>query len=198
MPHRDRAWKLRRGYVYLKGNPMEDPFRSQRPEKGRRVSPADRIEFHPVDVAEIREQFDLPQTEFARLLGISVETLRGRRNPVGPSRALLRIAATHPDLVAHVLGQARADWSQEEQDAWEPLDVVMTRHRARVASRRARKAEFEALMASIEAGADQTAVDEPGPELMGSKRAEPTPATKPVASPDRPRRLHKGPRRTRK
>ena len=153
MPHRDRAWKLRRGYVYLKGNPMEDPFRSQRPEKGRRVSPSDRIEFHPVDVAEIREQFDLPQTKFARLLGISVETLRnwerGRRNPVGPSRALLRIAATHPDLVAHVLRQARAEWSQEEQDAWEPLDVVMTRHRARVANRRAKHAEFEALMASV-------------------------------------------------
>lgn len=145
MPNRKPVWRLRRGYTFLSGNPMEDPFRLQRPEGRRQVLPSDRIEFQPVDVTEIREQFDMPQTKFARMLGISVETLRnwerGRRKPVGPSRALLRIAAAHPDLVAHVLRNSRVEWSPEEEDGWEPLDLVLKRHRAKAARRRAQDAE---------------------------------------------------------
>jgi DNA-binding transcriptional regulator YiaG len=153
--NRERLWNLRKGYIFRQGNPMEDPFRLQRPAKGRRIRAADRIEFEPVDVAEIRERFDLPQTRFARMMGISVETLRnwerGRRRPLGPSRALLRIAAAHPDLVAHVLRGARSDWSWDEEEAWEPLEVVVKRHRARVARRRAKQAETEALDAAVRA-----------------------------------------------
>lgn len=127
---------------------MEDPFRLHRPGPGRRVRASDRIEFEPVDVTDIRGKFDLSQSQFAQMIGISVETLRnwewGRRRPLGPSRALLRIAAAHPDLVAHVLRGARADWSPEEEDGWEPLDVALARHRARRARRDAERAEREA------------------------------------------------------
>jgi len=48
------------------------------------------------------------------MMGISPETLRnwesGRRFPQGPARALLRIAAAHPDVVAAVLVRNRMTW----------------------------------------------------------------------------------------
>lgn len=51
-------------------------------------------------VASIRERTGLSQTEFARLIGISVRTLQdweqGRRAPSGPARALLLIAEKNP------------------------------------------------------------------------------------------------------
>jgi len=51
-------------------------------------------------VASIRERTGLSQTEFARLIGISVRTLQdweqGRRAPSGPARALLLIADKNP------------------------------------------------------------------------------------------------------
>jgi putative transcriptional regulator len=76
------------------------------------VSPGSRIlEFEPIDVREIRAQFHCSQSQFARMIGINVETLRnweqGRRSPHGPARALLRIAATSPDIVRKVLVRHR-------------------------------------------------------------------------------------------
>jgi putative transcriptional regulator len=55
------------------------------------------------DVASVREQLGLSQPKMAALMGISVGTLRnweqGRRRPEGPARALLRVAAKHPEAV---------------------------------------------------------------------------------------------------
>ena len=66
-----------------------------------------RFEFEAVDIREIRKTLGLSQSEFALLIGISVGTLRnweqGRRRPEGPARALLRIAATHPEAVLDAL-----------------------------------------------------------------------------------------------
>ncbi len=59
------------------------------------------------DVRSIRQQFELSQREFAKLLGISVGTLRnweqGRRAPRGPARVLLKVAAKHPAEVWDVV-----------------------------------------------------------------------------------------------
>lgn len=59
------------------------------------------------DVKSIREQYQLSQSQFASLLGISVKTLQnweqGRRSPRGPARVLLQIAAKHPDAVWDVV-----------------------------------------------------------------------------------------------
>jgi putative transcriptional regulator len=59
--------------------------------------------FEDPDVTEIREEYGLSQTKFAALLGISVRTLQnweqGRRQPQGPARILLRVAAKHPRAV---------------------------------------------------------------------------------------------------
>ena len=55
------------------------------------------------DVVALRRFVGLTQQQFAETLGISVHTLRnweqGRRNPVGPALALLRIAARHPRVL---------------------------------------------------------------------------------------------------
>lgn len=51
-------------------------------------------------IAEIRAKVGLSQSEFARLLGVSVRTLQeweqGRRTPSGPARTLLSIANRNP------------------------------------------------------------------------------------------------------
>jgi len=62
-------------------------------------------EFHlePIDVVAIRKKYGLSQDKFAKLLGISVATLRnweqGRRQPDGPAKVLLRVAARNPQAV---------------------------------------------------------------------------------------------------
>jgi putative transcriptional regulator len=62
------------------------------------------------DVASIRAHYGLSQTKFAALLGISVRTLQnweqGRRQPRGPARVLLQVAAEHPDALLEVVKKA--------------------------------------------------------------------------------------------
>jgi len=61
------------------------------------------LESEEPDVAAIREEYGLSQAKFAALLGISVRTLQnweqGRRQPQGPAKVLLRVAAKHPRAV---------------------------------------------------------------------------------------------------
>lgn len=58
------------------------------------------------DVAALRAKFKLSQAKFAALLGISVDTLQNweqqRRQPEGPAKVLLRIAASHPEVLLAV------------------------------------------------------------------------------------------------
>jgi len=55
------------------------------------------------DVIRVRTRLGLPQVKFARMLGISENTLQnweqGRRRPAGPAKVLLKIAARHPKIV---------------------------------------------------------------------------------------------------
>ncbi len=59
------------------------------------------------DVKALREQLDLSQSEFARLLHVSIETLQNweqhRRNPAGPAVALLKIVGASPQLALSAL-----------------------------------------------------------------------------------------------
>ena len=61
---------------------------------------------HYPPVAEARESVGLSQSEFARLLGVSVRTLQeweqGRRVPSGPARTLLAIAHKNPEALLDV------------------------------------------------------------------------------------------------
>ncbi len=59
------------------------------------------------DIKNIRSTYELSQSEFAALLGISAATLRnwehGRRTPRGPARILLLVAAKHPDIIRDMI-----------------------------------------------------------------------------------------------
>lgn len=54
------------------------------------------------DAKAVREQTGLSQSDFARLMRVSVKTLQNweqhRRQPTGPAAALLKIVATAPEL----------------------------------------------------------------------------------------------------
>lgn len=51
-------------------------------------------------VSRIRERIGLSQSQFAKLMGVSVRTLQdweqGRRTPSGPARTLLMVAERNP------------------------------------------------------------------------------------------------------
>lgn len=75
--------------------------------KGRK-KPSRVFSYTPIDVKRIREKkFKKSQSDFAALLGLSIDTLQdweqGRRRPSGPARALLVIASKHPKLVKEAL-----------------------------------------------------------------------------------------------
>ncbi|MHB1084252.1 MAG: NadS family protein [Thiobacillus sp.] len=61
-----------------------------------------RFEIAPIDAKAVREQIGLSQSEFARLMHVSIKTLQNweqhRRNPTGPAAALLKIVSTAPDV----------------------------------------------------------------------------------------------------
>jgi DNA-binding transcriptional regulator YiaG len=61
-----------------------------------------RFEIVPTDVKAVREQIGLSQSEFAKLMRVSIKTLQNweqhRRNPTGPAAALLKIVSTAPDV----------------------------------------------------------------------------------------------------
>lgn len=63
--------------------------------------------FRPADVKAIRQSLGKSQSEFAMMIGVSVSTLQnweqGRRQPDGPARALLKVAAENPKAVAKAL-----------------------------------------------------------------------------------------------
>ena len=72
------------------------------------AQPSRSVVFEPQDVRAIREKLHKSQSEFARMIGVSVGTLQnweqGRRQPRGPARALLQVAAKSPQVVAKALG----------------------------------------------------------------------------------------------
>lgn len=77
-------------------------------EKGQKKASRTFV-FPPPNARQIRRKFQLTQSDFARLIGISVSTLRnweqGVRVPEGPAQVLLRIADAHPEAVFEVTSQ---------------------------------------------------------------------------------------------
>lgn len=74
------------------------------------AQPSRTFVFQPDDVRKIREKLHKSQSEFARMIGVSVSTLQnweqGRRQPEGPARALLVVASKAPEVVAKALAAA--------------------------------------------------------------------------------------------
>jgi putative transcriptional regulator len=66
-----------------------------------------RFEAQPTDVRRVRERIGLSQSEFARLMRVSVKTLQNweqqRRTPTGPAAALLKIVSSAPRVALEAL-----------------------------------------------------------------------------------------------
>ncbi len=64
--------------------------------------PSRRFAFKEPNAKEIRTKMSLSQANFAKMLNISVHTLRnweqGRRQPQGPAKVLLNIAEQNPQV----------------------------------------------------------------------------------------------------
>jgi putative transcriptional regulator len=75
--------------------------------KRGKMKPSRTFKFRPADVKAIRQGLGKSQSEFAMMIGVSVSTLQnweqGRRQPDGPARALLKVAAENPKAVAKAL-----------------------------------------------------------------------------------------------
>ena len=71
-------------------------------KKAKRV-----FEMNPPEIKSIREALSVSQSEFALMIGVSVRTLQnweqGRREPEGPAKALLKVAARNPKAVMDAL-----------------------------------------------------------------------------------------------
>ncbi len=69
----------------------------------KKAAPSRTFYIDEPDAKQIREKFHLTQNEFAKLLNISVATLRnweqGRRRPEGPARVLLNVANSNPEAL---------------------------------------------------------------------------------------------------
>jgi putative transcriptional regulator len=67
------------------------------------AAPSRKFAVTKTDVKRIRLNYQLSQSQFAGLLGISVATLQnweqGRRMPKGAAGVLLQVAAKHPDTL---------------------------------------------------------------------------------------------------
>lgn len=74
------------------------------------LKPGRVLHFRADDIRSIRSKLEKSQAEFALMIGVSVSTLQnweqGRRQPEGPARALLRVAARNPAAVAEALGRS--------------------------------------------------------------------------------------------
>jgi putative transcriptional regulator len=72
--------------------------------------PSRRFEVGPFGIRAIRERISLSQSEFAKLIGVSVKTLQNceqdRRRPTGPAATLLRIIAYEPQLAVKAIHQS--------------------------------------------------------------------------------------------
>jgi putative transcriptional regulator len=74
----------------------------------KQLRPSRVIEYQAADIKAIRSGLKKSQAEFAMMIGVSKDTLQnweqGRRRPVGPARALLKIAEENPKAVVEALG----------------------------------------------------------------------------------------------
>jgi putative transcriptional regulator len=86
-----------------------------------------------VEVPAIRKELGLSQEQFARLMGVSVATLRnweqGRREPHGPARSLLLVASREPAAVLKALTPVGSPGT----DVGRPTGAAQKRARYRVA-----------------------------------------------------------------
>jgi putative transcriptional regulator len=80
---------------------QEDLLQSVRDMRSKRAAKTTKVMV--TRASEARARVGLTQSEFAKLLGVSVRTLQdweqGRREPTGAAQTLLRVAEQHPRVL---------------------------------------------------------------------------------------------------
>lgn len=71
------------------------------------VKPSRVFTYNAVDIRRLRESVNVSQSKFARMIGVSTDTVQnweqGRRKPRGPAMALLRVFQRNPKVVVGAL-----------------------------------------------------------------------------------------------
>ncbi len=71
------------------------------------LKPSRVFEYHSIDAKRIPEKLKVSQSQFAMMIGVSTSTLQnreqGRREPVGPAKALLKVVEKNPRAVIETL-----------------------------------------------------------------------------------------------
>jgi putative transcriptional regulator len=75
--------------------------------KQGKSKPSRTFQYDPLDIKSIRKKLNVSQSQFAFMIGVSVNTLQnweqGRREPGGPAKALLKVASKNPNAVMKAL-----------------------------------------------------------------------------------------------
>lgn len=73
-----------------------------------RAKASRKFKYDAVDIRKLRKSVNVSQSKFARMIGVSVDTVQnweqGRRIPRGPAMALLRVFEKNPRVVVSALG----------------------------------------------------------------------------------------------
>ena len=73
-----------------------------------KAKPSRVFTYDAIDIRKLRESLNVSQSQFARMIGVSKDTLQnweqGRRHPRGPAKALLRVFEKDPKAVVRALG----------------------------------------------------------------------------------------------
>ncbi len=72
------------------------------------AKPSRVFQYEAIDIRKLRESVHVSQAQFAKMIGVSKDTLQnweqGRRRPRGPAKALLRVFEKNPKAVVRALG----------------------------------------------------------------------------------------------
>lgn len=89
------------------------------------MQPARSIQLHPDHPRAVRARLNMTQLEFAAMIGVPLGTLRnweqGHREPTGPAKALLRVAAKHPRAIRSALVVVPAQPTARKRSTPKPL-----------------------------------------------------------------------------
>lgn len=88
-----------------KRNIGEELLQAVRDIKAGKASQVSTLEISPIATA--RQKIGLSQSEFAKMLGVSLRTLQeweqGRRTPSGAAKSLITIAIKNPEVIKELL-----------------------------------------------------------------------------------------------
>uniref|UniRef100_C6E2D6 Transcriptional regulator, XRE family n=1 Tax=Geobacter sp. (strain M21) TaxID=443144 RepID=C6E2D6_GEOSM len=88
-----------------KRNIGEELLQAVRDIKAGKANHVSTLEISPI--AEARQKIGLSQSEFAKMLGVSLRTLQeweqGRRTPSGAAKSLIAIAIKKPEVIKEIL-----------------------------------------------------------------------------------------------